>query len=96
MPGWVIMKQQGESSPSGIQRDGFDHLGRTCLDEVLYYYDLMPHARDTYAELHGCTLSIYDWLGPNFPLCLIRQFRSSTNFHQTTQELLIHLQKQMF
>ena len=45
MPDCVIMKEQGEASASSIRRHGIDHLGRTCLDEILYYYDLMPHAR---------------------------------------------------
>lgn len=39
------MKKRGDASTSSIQRHGVDYLGRTCLNEVLYYYDLMPHAR---------------------------------------------------
>ena len=41
----VILKGQGEASASIIRRHGVDYLGRTCLDEVLYHYDLIPHAR---------------------------------------------------
>ena len=39
------MKGQGEASASSIQRHGVDYLDRTCLNEVLSNYDLMPHAR---------------------------------------------------
>lgn len=45
MPDCVIMTEQGEASASDIRRHSIDHPCRTCLDEILYYYNLMPHAR---------------------------------------------------
>ena len=39
------MRRQGEASASDLRGRGVDHLGRAYLDEVLYHYDLMPHAR---------------------------------------------------
>lgn len=78
-----------------IRRHDVDYFDKIYFDEILYYYDLMSHARRYVCRATWLYSECLRSIEKNFFFCLIRQFRSSTNFYQTIERLLIHWQKRM-
>lgn len=85
MPDCVIMKGQGKASASSIRRHGVDSLGRTFLDEVLYYYDLMPHARRYVCRAAWLYSECLRSVGENFPPLLDKAVQVFNEFSLNDQ-----------
>lgn len=85
MPDCVIMNGQGEASASSIQRHGVDYLGRTCLDEVLYHYDLIPHARRHVCRAAWLYSECLRSVGEDFPPLLDKAVQVFNEFSPNDQ-----------